>query len=73
MTWFFILIFIGVFLWLSNLHIVSLARDWPVILVVIGLLNLFSICEKSRKTRILNNLERGKISVEEAEDKLKKS
>jgi hypothetical protein len=73
MRWFLILIFIGVFLWLANLHIVSLARDWPVILIVIGLLNLFDIFKKGKKSRILNDLDSGKISVEEAEDKLKKS
>lgn len=73
MTWFFLFIFIGVFLWLANLQIISLGRDWPVILIVFGLLMLLGIRKKSRKNRILNDLEHGKISVEEAEDELKDS
>jgi hypothetical protein len=73
MIWFFMLIFIGVFLWMANLHVVSLARDWPIILIVLGLLSLLGIFRKSRKSRILNDLEHGKITVEQAEDKLKKS
>lgn len=73
MMWFFILIFVGIFLWMANLHVVSLARDWPVILIVLGLLNLLSIFRKTRKSRILNDLEKGKITVEQAEDKLKTS
>jgi len=73
MMWFFILIFVGVFLWMANLHVVSLERDWPLILVVVGLLNLLGMLRKTRKSRILNDLEKGKISVEQAEDKLKNS
>ncbi len=73
MMWFFLFIFVGVFLWLANLHIINLGRDWPVILIVFGLLMLLGIRKKSRKNRILYDLEHGKISVEEAEDKLKSS
>ena len=73
MMWFFMFIFVGVFLWLANLHIISLGRDWPVILIVFGLLMLLGIRRKSRKSRILNDLEHGKISVEEAEEELKGS
>ena len=73
MMWFFMFIFVGVFLWLANLHIISLGRDWPVILIVFGFLMLLGIRRKSRKSRILNDLEHGKISVEEAEEELKDS
>ena len=73
MMWFFTFIFVGIFLWLANLQIVHLARDWPVILIVVGCLIIVGICKKNTRARVLNDLEHGKISVEEAETKLKSS
>ncbi len=73
MIWFFLFIFVGVFLWLANLDIINLGRDWPVILIVFGFLLLLGIGKRSRKNRVLNDLENGRISVEEAEDRLKDS
>ena len=73
MMWFIVFVFVGVFLWLANLHIVALTRDWPVILIVLGVSILLSIYKKRKKTRVLNDLEHGKISLEEAEDRLKNS
>jgi hypothetical protein len=68
-----ILIFVGLFLWLGNLGILNLGRDWPLILVIIGLLGIISAVRKTRKGRIIKDLEKGKISVAEAEKKLKKT
>ncbi len=66
-----LIIFIGVFLWLGNLRIVDMGRDWPVILIVIGLVSLLNTQKKARRKKIINDLEKGKISVEEAEGKLR--
>lgn len=68
-----ILIFVGLFLWLGNLEILDLSRDWPLILVIVGLLGIVSAVRKNRKGKIIQDLEKGKISVEEAEDELKKT
>lgn len=66
-----LIIFIGVFLWLGNLRIVDMGRDWPVILIVIGLVSLLNTQKKARRKKIINDLEKGKISAEEAEGKLR--
>jgi hypothetical protein len=66
-----LVIFIGVFLWLGNLHLVNVARDWPVILIVVGLVSLSSTRKKVKKRKIIDDLEKGKITVEEAEGKLR--
>lgn len=66
-----LVIFVGVFLWLGNLRVVDIARDWPVILIVVGLVSLLSMRRKARKRKIISDLEKGKITVEEAEGKLR--
>lgn len=66
-----IFVFVGVFLWLGNLHILNTARDWPVILILIGIMSLMSIHKAGRKRKIINDLESGNITVQEAEEKLK--
>lgn len=66
-----LIIFIGVFLWLGNLHVVDIKRDWPVILIVIGLVSLLNTQKKAKKRKIISDLEKGKITVEEAEGKLR--
>jgi len=68
-----LVIFVGVFLWLGNLHVVDIARDWPVILIVIGLVSLLSTRKQARKRKIISDLEKGKITVNEAEGKLRKT
>lgn len=68
-----LIIFVGVFLWLGNLRVVDIARDWPVILIVIGLVSLLSTRKKVRKRKIISDLEKGKITVEEAEGKFRKT
>jgi len=69
--WIFVLIFIGLFFWLANLNLLSLSRDWPVILIILGIFNLCGIFRKSRKQKIIEDLEDGKITVEEAEEKIR--
>jgi len=68
-----IFVFVGVFIWFGNLGLLNLGRDWPLILIVIGILGIFSAIRGRCKTRIIRDLEKGRISVEEAEEKLKKS
>lgn len=74
----FILIVVGVFLLLStyNIFFFTFSRDWPWILIIIGLLNLISFEKKKsvvninissgKRRKILEDLKEGKISVEEA-------
>ena len=70
-----ILILLGLWIWLSNLNYLNFKRDWPLILIFIGLDLLVSVFmksrKKSRKTKILEDFDRGKITFEEAEQKLK--
>jgi hypothetical protein len=73
MIWLSALVFVGVLLWLSNLQVLSLARDWPLILIVLGVVNILNLFKKKKKASIINDLEKGKITVEEAEEKLKKT
>jgi len=42
MLWYVILIIVGLLLWLNNLgyHILDLGRDWPLLLVLIGIWGL---------------------------------
>jgi len=73
MIWIFTLILIGFFFWLTNLQVLVLSRDWPLILILIGLINIIKLIKVNKRHTIVNNLENGKISVQEAEKKLKKS
>ncbi|MEO0280869.1 MAG: DUF5668 domain-containing protein [candidate division WOR-3 bacterium] len=77
----FILIVVGIFLLLStyNIFFFTFSRDWPWILIIIGLLNLISFEKKrnikinisaGKRKRILEDLKDGKISVEEAIEEL---
>ncbi|MBN2621150.1 hypothetical protein JXB22_08680 [candidate division WOR-3 bacterium] len=68
-----IFIFIGFFIWFGNLGFLNLSRDWPLILIIIGLLGIISALRRGRKSRIIRDLEKGKISVGEAEEKLKRN
>ena len=72
MGWIIIILFLGTFFWLSNLGVLSFTRDWPLILVFLGMYNLGKAIKKGRKGRIIADLASGKISACEAEEKLKK-
>jgi len=72
MIWIFTLILIGFFFWLTNLQVLVLSRDWPLILILIGLINIIKLIKVNKRHTIVNNLENGKISVQEAEEKMKK-
>ena len=61
----------GFFLWLANLHIIQLSRDWPLLLVLIGIFNLIATNRPNRKKLIIHNLEKGKITIDEAEQQLR--
>ncbi|HID32703.1 MAG TPA: hypothetical protein EYP24_04930 [bacterium (Candidatus Stahlbacteria)] len=67
------IIFLGVFFWLSNHQLISFSKDWPLILIILGLLSLVFRKGKTRKDRIgvLKDLEEGKISAWEAEKELR--
>ncbi|MGB9824953.1 MAG: LiaI-LiaF-like domain-containing protein [Candidatus Hydrothermia bacterium] len=75
---------IGLLFWMGNLGLlpyINWSRDWPWILIILGLWmvlrsiagKLYSPEHKSRKKigKILNDLESGKISPEEAIKKIK--
>lgn len=70
-----IVIVIGLWIWLSNLGIsfIYFSRDWPLLLIGSGvwLLVRRKRKKKSKIHRILNDIERKKISVEEAVKKIK--
>ncbi|MCK4249906.1 hypothetical protein KAX97_00550 [candidate division WOR-3 bacterium] len=73
MTGILILVFIGLFLWLVNLQVLILSRDWPLILVFAGLINVLNMLKENKQHTIIDDLEIGKITVKEAEEKLKKT
>lgn len=75
------LIFLGIFFWLANYHMITFSRDWPVILIVIGLLAIIKRPKRKRikvevKTgednlKVLKDLENGRITAKEAEERIK--
>lgn len=70
------LLLLGLWLWLSNLGVLNFGRDWPFILVIIGLylLSLALLRPTRRKGRIreiLKELEKGEIGPEEALKRIK--
>jgi len=66
-----IFIFFALFFWLANFKVVSLSRDWPVILIFFGLINIL-IFPKYSKKKIIEDLEKGKITPDEALKRLEK-
>ena len=79
--WFSItLIVLGVLFWLGKFGIIDFYwdRDWPVILIAIGLFSMVNILvkkaktrQKSKKSAILNKLNNGEIDAQEAISKIK--
>jgi len=67
------IISLGLFFWFCNLGIFHLGRDWPLILVLLGLYSILTVLSKSKRNKIINDLEKGKITVEQAEESLKKT
>ncbi|TET24098.1 MAG: hypothetical protein E3J78_01705 [Candidatus Cloacimonadota bacterium] len=74
------LIVLGVLFWLGKFGIIDFYwdRDWPVILIAIGVFSFVNIMvkkskrgRKSKKTAILNKLNDGDIDAEEAISKIK--
>ena len=74
------LIFLGIFFWLSNYDIINFSRDWPVILIVVGLLAIVKRKKRRKKIKtnrtddtlsVLKDLEDGRITAPEAEKKIK--
>ena len=76
-----ILIALGVLFWLGKFGIIDFywSRDWPVILIVIGVFSLINLIVKKTRRRsyrnkrdILNKLENGEIDAEEAIKRIKR-
>jgi hypothetical protein len=49
----------------------NLARDWPLILIFLGILSIATLFKPDKKKHIIADLEKGKITPNEAEEKLK--
>lgn len=77
--WAVIFIAVGVLWWLANMGwiVFRFGRDWPLIIVVIGVYYVVKGLRRRRRRRksdklqILKELENGKIGVEEATKRLK--
>ncbi|KPJ73854.1 hypothetical protein AMJ52_02885 [candidate division TA06 bacterium DG_78] len=70
--WIIVLVFLGVFFWFCNLGVLVLTRDWPLLLIFFGILNMYGLFRRNKKEAIIQDLEKGKITPQEAEEKLKK-
>ncbi len=66
-----IIICLALFFWLVNLKIFLLTRDWPIILIFFGIVNLFLFTKYSKK-KVIEDLEKGKITPEEALKRLER-
>lgn len=66
-----VLIFFAAFFWLVNFKILSLSRDWPIILIFLGVIYILLSHRYSSK-QIIQDLEKGKITPDEALKKLEK-
>ena len=84
--WSLIFIGIGVWILLSNYGVImfNFSRDWPILLIALGIAEIldviFSVSKKKTRTHvksksnvkeILDSLEKGNISIDEAEKKIK--
>ncbi|MGQ9464749.1 MAG: SHOCT-like domain-containing protein [bacterium] len=66
-----VLIFFAAFFWLVNFKVLCVSRDWPIILIFLGVNNILFSSKYSRK-KIIEDLEKGKITPDEALKKLEK-
>ncbi|MEO0253998.1 MAG: DUF5668 domain-containing protein [candidate division WOR-3 bacterium] len=78
----FILIFIGLLIWFLNLGYLSFfkwSRDWPLIIVFVGIYMIISSLGKRNRIKkskrrkvleILERLEKGEINVDEAKKEI---
>jgi amino acid permease len=75
--WGIILIIIGLWIWLSSIGVpyISFSKNWPLILVFWGLYIIIRRLTRRqrwiRPSQVINDLEKGKINVDEAVNKLK--
>ena len=73
-----ILIIIGLWIWLSYLGVPYIAfnKNWPLILVFFGFYIIIRRMTKSsywvRRSQVISDLEQGKITVDEAIEKLRR-
>ncbi|MEO0198817.1 MAG: hypothetical protein ABIM42_04210 [candidate division WOR-3 bacterium] len=74
-----IFLMMGILFWLANLDLlpyIKWERDWPWILIILGLWMIFSSARQKRSRRdiikILEELRNGKISLDEALKKIRK-
>jgi ABC-type microcin C transport system permease subunit YejB len=76
-----ILIVLGILFWLGKFGYINFywERDWPVVLIAIGIFSLINYLAKRKrvssiknKKNVLDSLESGDIDVDEAVDRLKK-
>jgi len=79
--WAIILIVLGILFWLGKFDIINFywSRDWPVILIAVGIFYLVNTLVRGKKrptsklkNEILRKLENGEIDAEEAVRRLKK-
>ncbi|MEO0092660.1 MAG: DUF5668 domain-containing protein [candidate division WOR-3 bacterium] len=72
-----ILIILGLWIWLSYLGVpyISFHKNWPLLLVGLGIYiiirRLIRRSLRVNRQQVLNDLEKGKISVEEAIEQLR--
>ncbi len=54
-------VFLAIFFWLANFRILLWSRDWPLILIFLGLMNIMVFPRYSKK-KVIEDLEKGKIT-----------
>jgi len=66
------LIIIAAFFWIGNFGLILFRRDWPLLIVLLGIILLIRVFRKNSRKSIINKLAQGQISPEEAVKLLKK-
>ncbi len=74
--WGIVLVILGAWIWLSNMGYLSFKRDWPFILIIIGayyFIDGLKVKGKSKTNvkKVLDRVEKGEMSVDEAEQKIR--
>ncbi len=78
--WGIVLVFIGLLIWLGNMgyFIFRWHRDWPLLLVIFGIYILIKGIQPSERpaikkdaSKIIEKVEKGEMSVDEAVEKIK--